>query len=84
MSHIIPIIQPMHFLFVSHQSDQPFDATAMTLGQGHGKVIRCILPDPYILCPKYLRCSSNGCDMRGKSRCGSGGRGGRSGNEMKT
>ena len=24
MSHIIPSIQPMHFLFVSHQSDQPF------------------------------------------------------------
>ena len=23
MSHIIPSIQPMHFLFVSHQSDQP-------------------------------------------------------------
>ena len=23
-SHIIPSIQPMHFLFVSHQSDQPF------------------------------------------------------------
>ena len=24
MSHIIPSIEPMHFLFVSHQSDQPF------------------------------------------------------------
>ena len=23
-SHIVPGIQPMHFLFVSHQSDQPF------------------------------------------------------------
>ena len=23
-SHIVPSIQPMHFLFVSHQSDQPF------------------------------------------------------------
>ena len=26
------------------------DATAVTLGQGHGKVIEYISPDPYILC----------------------------------
>ena len=25
------------------------DATAVTLGQGHGKVIQYIFPDPYIL-----------------------------------
>ena len=43
------------------------DATAVTLGQGHGKVIQYIFPDPYILCAKYLRFSSNGFDMRGKS-----------------
>ena len=62
------------------------DATAMTLGQGHGKVIQYISPDPYILCAKYLRFSSNGFDMRGKSYFGGGhGRGGgRSGNELKT
>ena len=30
-------------------------ATAVTLGQGHGKVIQYISPDPYILCAKYLR-----------------------------
>ena len=58
------------------------DATAATLGQGHGKVIQYISPDPYILCAKYLRFSSNGFDMRGKSCCG-GGRG-RGGNELKT
>ena len=31
------------------------DATAVTLGQGHGKVIQYISPDPYIVCAKYLR-----------------------------
>ena len=31
------------------------DATAVTLGQGHGKVIQYISPDPYILFAKYLR-----------------------------
>ena len=30
------------------------DATTMTLGQGHGKVIQYISPDPYILCAKYV------------------------------
>ena len=65
------------------------DATAVTLGQGHEKVIQYISPDPYILCTKYLRLSSNGFDVRGKSCCGGerggGGRGGgRGGNELKT
>ena len=43
------------------------DATAVTLGQGHGKVIQYNSPDPYILCAKYQRFSSNGFDVRGKS-----------------
>ena len=65
------------------------DATAVTLGQGHENVIEYIYPgDPYILCAKYLRFSSNGFDMRGKSCCGGGRRGGRRGglrgNELKT
>ena len=51
------------------------DATAVTLGQGQGKVIQYISPDSYIICAKYLRFSSNGFDARGKSFCG-GGRGG--------
>ena len=65
-------------------------ATAMTLGQGHGKIIQYISLDPYILCAKYLRFSSNGLDVRGKSCCGggrgsgSGGGGGRGRNELKT
>ena len=63
------------------------DATAVTLGQGHGKVIQYNSPDPYILCAKYQRFSSNGFDVRGKSFCG-GGRGhggrGRGGNGLKT
>ena len=68
------------------------DATTVTLGQGHEKVIEYISPDPYILCAKYLRFSSNGFDMRGKSCCGggrggnggSGGGGGHGGKELKT
>ena len=40
--------------------------TAVTLGQGHGKAIQYISPDPYILCAKYRRFSSNGFDVRGK------------------
>ena len=51
-----------------------------------------ISPDPYILCAKYVRLSSNGFDVRGKScyggerggRGGHGGRGRRGGNELKT
>ena len=61
------------------------DATAVTLGQGHGKVIQYISPDPYNLCAKYLRFSWNGLDVRGKSCCGGGRGGGRGGgNELKT
>ena len=62
------------------------DATAVTLGQGHRKVIQYISPDSYILCAKYLRFSSNGFDVIDKSCCG-GGRGdggGPGGNELKT
>ena len=59
------------------------DATAVTLGQSHRKVIQYISPDSYILCAKYLWFSSNSFDVRGKSCCG-GGRGGRGGNELKT
>ena len=59
------------------------DATAVTLGQGHGKFIQYIFPDPYILCAKYLRFSWNGFDVRGKSCC-RGGRGDGGGNELKT
>ena len=58
------------------------DATAMTLGQGHGKVIQYISPDPYILCAKYQKFSSNGFDVRGESFYGGGS--GRGGNELKT
>ena len=39
------------------------------LGQGHRKVIRYISSDLYFLCSKYLKLSSNGFDMRSKSRC---------------
>ena len=66
------ILQTSEFLLI--------DATAVTFGQGHGKVIQYISPDPYILCAKYQRFSSNGFDVRGKSFCG----GGRGGNELKT
>ena len=58
------------------------DATTVTLGQGQEKVIQYISPDPYILCAKYRRFSSNSFDVRGKRFCG-GGRG-RGGNELKT
>ena len=60
------------------------DATAVTLGQGHGKVIQHISPDPYNLCVKYLKFSCNDLDVRGKSFCGGGRSDGRSGNELKT
>ena len=39
------------------------DETAVTFGQGRGMVIQCISPDPYILCAKYVRFSSNGFDI---------------------
>ena len=62
------------------------DSTAVTLGQGHRKVIQYISSDSYILCAKYLWFSSNGFDIRGKSCCGGRGGGGRGsgGNELKT
>ena len=63
------------------------NATAVTLGQGQGKVTQYISPDPYILCAKYLRFSSNAFEvrLRGKSCCGGGrGRRGGGGNELKT
>ena len=69
------IVQTSKFLLI--------DAPAVTLGQGRQKVIQYISPDSYILCAKYLWFSSNGFDVRGKSCCG-GGRGRRSGNELKT
>ena len=53
------ITQTSNFLLI--------DATAVTLGQGHGKVIQYISPEPYILCTKYQRFSSNSFDVRGKS-----------------
>ena len=58
------------------------EATAVTLGQGQGKVIQYISPDPYILCAKYQRFSSTGFDVRGKSFCGGGH--GRGWHELKT
>ena len=67
------ILQTSTFLLI--------DATAVTLGQGHRKVIDYISPDSYILCAKYLRFSSNSFDVRGKSCCGGGERGG---NKLKT
>ena len=71
------ILQTSKFLFIN--------VTAVTLGQGHQKVIQYIFPDLYFLCPKYLRWSSNGFDVRSKSHCGGGGGGGRGGgNELKT
>ena len=57
MSGAALIVETSKFLLV--------DPTAMTLGQGHGKVIQYISPDLYILCPEYLRFSSNGFDERG-------------------
>ena len=41
------IVQTSKFMLI--------DTTAVTLSQGHGKVIQYISPDPYILCAKYLR-----------------------------
>ena len=64
-----------HFILQKSKFEQT-DATALTLGQGHGKVIQYIFLDPYILCPKYLTYSWNGFDVRGKSRCGGGCSGG--------
>ena len=64
------------------------DDTAVTLGQGQGKVIQYISPYLYILYAKYQRFSSNVFDVKGKKFCGGGrgrdGRGGRGGNRLKT
>ena len=59
------ILQTSKFLFIN--------ATAGTLSQGHRKVIQYIFPDPYFLCPKYLRFSSNHFKVISKSHCGGGG-----------
>ena len=64
------IVQTSKFLLIN--------ATAVTLGQGHGKVIQHISPEPYIFGAKYQRFNSNGFDVTGKSFCG----GGRRGNEL--
>ena len=45
------IVQTSKFLLIN--------ATDVTLGQGHGKVIQYIFPDLYFLCPKYVRVSWN-------------------------
>ena len=58
------IVQMSNFLLIN--------TTAMTLGQSHSKVIQYISPDLYILCPKYLRFSSDSFDVRGQSRGGCG------------
>ena len=71
------ILQARKILFVN--------ATAVTLGQGHTKVIHYIFPDLYFLCPKYLRYSSKGFDVRSKSHCSARGSHTRSsGNKRKT
>ena len=64
MSNSYFIVQTSKFLLI--------DATAVTLGQGHGKVIQHIFPDLYT-CTLYSLpqiFSSNSFDVRGKSRCG--------------
>ena len=67
------IVQRSKFLLIN--------ATTVTLDQGHGKIIRYIYQDLYILCPNHLRFSSNGFSgVRCKSRCD----GGRGGNQLKT
>ena len=71
------ILQTSKFVFIN--------VTAVILGQGHPKVIQYIFPDLYFLCPKYLKSSPNGFDVRSKSHCGGGGGRGRGGgNELKT
>ena len=53
-------------VFVQTGSLLLINVTVVTLGQGHGKFIQYIFSDPYILCPKYVKVSTNGADMRGK------------------
>ena len=40
--------------------------TAVTLGRSYRKVIQYISRDPYTLCAKHVKFSSNGFDVRGK------------------
>ena len=61
MSGFYFIVQASKFLLI--------DATAVNFDQGHGEVIQYISPDLYILCPKYLRFSSNGFDVKGNFKC---------------
>ena len=51
------IMRTRKYLFIN--------ATAVTLGQGHGKVMQYTSPDLYFLCRKYLRFSENAFDVRG-------------------
>ena len=67
------ILQTSEYMFIN--------TTAVTLGQGHRKVMQYIFPDLYFLSPKHLSFSWNGFGVRNKSYCG-GGRGSR--NELKT
>ena len=46
------------------------NVTAVTMGQGHKKIISYISLYPYILCPKYVRFGTNGLEVRGKRLCG--------------
>ena len=52
------IVQTGKFLLIN--------ATAVTLSQGHGKVIQYIFPDLYFLCLKCVSFSSNSFDVRSK------------------
>ena len=63
MSGFHSIAQKSKFLLIS--------ATAVTLGQSHGKIIQYISPGLYFLCPQYQKLGTNGFDMKSKSSCGS-------------
>ena len=47
------------FHLEKHNKFLVIKVTAVTFGQGHGRVIQYFSQDLYILCPKYLRFSSN-------------------------
>ena len=51
------IVETSNFLLI--------EAAAVTLGQSQENVIQYMSPNLYILCPKYVRLSSNSFDMRG-------------------
>ena len=51
------IVQTRKYLFIN--------ATAVTLSQGHGKVMQYTSLDLYFLCRKYLRFSENAFDLGG-------------------